>query len=160
MCRRCDVPPRIRKPLNALTREDLISHAVWEFAGDEEAAEGQDETTVRPYLGALPAERAYNLLSRADFVAASGNRYIGYVSASPGTEADISTFQPVIVCDAGQVGFWYGAVVPSERELRENFSKLETVYEHLFPITYRSSDGALSRPVEGMITAFVYFETQ
>jgi len=150
------VSSRIRKPLNTLTTEDLISHAVWEFASDEKGTAGQDETTVRPYLGTLPAERAHNLLSRAEFVAANGRRYVGYVSASPDTEADIGTSQPVIVCHAGQVGFWYGAIVQSELELSDNFSKLEITAEHLFPIKYRSSDGALLRPVEGEINAFMY----
>jgi hypothetical protein len=150
------VAPRIRKSASALTKDDLVSHPVWEFAGDEEGIEGQDETTVRPYLGALPAERAYGLLSRADFTSADGRHHIGYVDASPGEGEDIEASLPVIVCDAGQVGFWYGAIIPSELELSENHSKLGSTDNQLFPVKYRSSDGALTEPIEGVITAFMH----
>lgn len=40
---------RIRKQIYEITLEDLLQFPVWEFALDEEADEGQDESTVRPY---------------------------------------------------------------------------------------------------------------
>jgi len=149
------VAARVCKPINALTKDDLISHPVWEFGSDEEGIDGQDETTVRPYSGPIPAERAYGLLARAEFRSADGRRYLGYVNALPGND-DIGTSQPVVVCDAGQVGFWYGAITPSELELDENRRKLGATDEQLFPVRFRSTEDALTEPVEGVITEFSY----
>ena len=39
-----------RKQVYELANSDFIRCPVWEFALDEEGAEGQDEATVRPYL--------------------------------------------------------------------------------------------------------------
>ncbi len=43
--------PDTRKPVDELDLGDLSVFPVWEFAIDEEALEGRDETWVRPVIG-------------------------------------------------------------------------------------------------------------
>jgi hypothetical protein len=54
--------PETRKPVDQLELSDLTAFPVWEFAIDEEAIEGQDETWVRPVIG--------QSIPRVDFVLA------------------------------------------------------------------------------------------
>jgi hypothetical protein len=51
---------KTRKPVNELTVEDLLAFPIWEFAADEEGAEGQDETWVRPVRHSQVPREAYS----------------------------------------------------------------------------------------------------
>ncbi len=148
--------PRIRKSIADLTVEDLRVHAIWEFASDEEGLIGQDETTVRPYVGSIPANLECGLIALADFKLADGTHHIGYVSAQPDAANDIGSAQPVIVCAGGQIGFWYGAVRPSVIERTQSLSKLERTPEQVFPFLFRSRNGALVETIKGEVSGFMF----
>lgn len=66
---------RTRKPVTGLAPADLEAFPVWEFAIDEEGAEGQDETWVRP-IGSRGVPRGkYSLQVATEFRTACGQRY-------------------------------------------------------------------------------------
>ena len=73
---------KTRKPIDALTIEDLEAFPVWEFATDEEGVEGQDETWVRPLPGdAIPLNTS-SLSVYANFLSASGIPFQGIMEVS------------------------------------------------------------------------------
>jgi hypothetical protein len=72
-----------RKPIEALTPEDLDNYTIWERAMDEEDA-NQDASWIRP-LGRATIPRDTGSLSvAADFVTADGTRFAGIVGLSTG----------------------------------------------------------------------------
>jgi len=84
---------RTRKPIDKLTLADLKAFPIWEWAGDEEAEEEQDETWIRPVgLPTLPVGTD-SLLVSISMIASSGKRFAGFAEAFyPGTpEEDLST---------------------------------------------------------------------
>jgi hypothetical protein len=147
--------PNIRKSITDLTFDDLISYPLWEFASDEESIEGQDETTIRPIASGTPAALGFGVIAAANFELADGTRLIGYVNASPEAADDISAMQPVVVCDRGQVGFWFGALKPNSTEIAENLSKFGRTMESVFPIKFSSRQGVLETIVQGEIPGFM-----
>jgi hypothetical protein len=70
-----------RKPVDILTLVDFVAFPVWEYADDEEAVEGQDETWVRPINTAIVPKRSYTHVA-ADFTAPCGKQYAGFVTVS------------------------------------------------------------------------------
>jgi hypothetical protein len=73
---------RTRKPVDALTPDDLAAFPIWEFAIDEEDEPDRDETWVRPVKAArVPRGRA-SLSVAADVETASGLRCDGFVGIS------------------------------------------------------------------------------
>lgn len=71
-----------RKPIDALTSEDLDACTIWEFAMDEEGDDGQDETSVRPLDRSTIPGDASSLSVAADFVTADGTQFVGIVGLS------------------------------------------------------------------------------
>src|SRR4029450_4048260 len=99
----------IRKQVTDLRPDDLARFPIWEFALDEEGEEGQDEETVKPRPHLTRADPAWGIfVVRAEFVAADGTRFHGYVS--PHEDTRLSYTQPTIVTADGQVRFWFGGV--------------------------------------------------
>jgi hypothetical protein len=70
-----------RKPVNQLTLEDFAAFPVWEYADDEEGAEGRDETWVRPVATTVVPKRSYTHVA-ADFTAPCGKHFVGFVTVS------------------------------------------------------------------------------
>src|SRR2546421_7494357 len=85
-----------RKPIDHLTTSDLSTFPVWEFALDEEGIEGRDETWVRPLNTQIVPKGQYSLTVAADFKAACGRTYSGFVGV---TTAPIRTNDPVTIMD-------------------------------------------------------------
>jgi hypothetical protein len=77
-----DTTLQTRKPVDALTREDLEAFVIWEFAIGEEDDDEQDETWVRPLERATIPRDASSLSVAADFVTADGTPFIGIVALS------------------------------------------------------------------------------
>jgi hypothetical protein len=77
-----EITLQIRKPVEALTREDLDAFAIWEFATGEEGDEGQDETWIRPLERATIPREADSLSVAADFMTADGTSFVGVVALS------------------------------------------------------------------------------
>ena len=80
-----------RKPVDRLTVNDLSTFPVWEYALDEEGIEGRDETWVRPLNTQVVPSGQYSLQVAADFKAACGRTYSGFVDVTTaGEPVDIS----------------------------------------------------------------------
>jgi len=69
----------VRKPVSHLRRRDLERHPVWEYALDEEALPGRDETWVRPVQKATVGCNAYSQLVAADFRMPDGRVLLGFM---------------------------------------------------------------------------------
>ena len=67
------------KPVDQLTPADLARHPVWEYANDEEGAEGQDETWVRP-VTRLPITEAGNRVIGTTVRLANGREVVATLS--------------------------------------------------------------------------------
>ncbi len=149
---------RIRKQIYEITLEDLLQFPVWEFALDEEADEGQDESTVRPYKSKRPVDPRSGMFAvKALFALADGSTKIGFLTPPADGINDISVVQPVIVTEHGQVMFWYGAFAPGTHVLTEYYRRLGKTALEVFPITFRTEVSMLGGPIEGTISAFVHF---
>jgi hypothetical protein len=77
-----------RKPIEALTAEDLTMFTIWEFAMDRQKNHQQDETWMRPLDRATIPRETGSLSVAADFITADGTRFAGIVglSTDPGLE--------------------------------------------------------------------------
>jgi len=146
---------KIRKQVYDLTKKDLLQCAVWEFALDEEDAEGQDEATVRPRpdLQSAPPEEGMFVV-RTGFLSYDGARYIGY--ATPTDREDLGYSQPTVVTDEGQVTFLYGAVPPTAEDKARAYRLLDKRGESLFPLTFRSSVPTGRVSLHGTIAGFLH----
>jgi hypothetical protein len=72
---------KTRKPVDQLTLDDFTAYPVWEYATDEEGIRGRDETWVRPVDTVAVPKRSYTHVT-ADFTAASGKQFAGFVTVS------------------------------------------------------------------------------
>lgn len=151
---------RIRKQVNELTKTDLTDFPIWEFALDEEGEQGQDEATVRPWHSEVPPDPADGMfVARAAFVLADGSRHIGYLTLPVDGEESLSTVQPVIVTDNGQIWFWYGVIAPSLEAIREAYGKLGRAAEAVFPVRYGSEVPFMGGQVTGSLAGFAHFRS-
>ncbi len=73
---------KTRKPIDAITVEDLAAFPIWEFASDEEENEEQDETWIRPVNSKVVPLGEYALSVAATFSTASGLPLKGFVVLS------------------------------------------------------------------------------
>jgi hypothetical protein len=109
---------KIRKQVYELTLDDFELSPIWEYAADEDGDEDQDEATVRPVGPDTSVDLIKSMcVARAEFILADGTMMRGYLN--PGVPGDMALghLQPTIVCDQGQVGFWYGIAEPSAASL-------------------------------------------
>jgi hypothetical protein len=105
----------MRKQIYDLTLSDLEHCSIWEFASDEEGIEGQDEATVRPAGPSIFDDPfAGQFVAKVRFSLADGTSMSGYLTPGVLGDDDITTLQPAIVTDQGQVSFWFGCVEPSK----------------------------------------------
>jgi hypothetical protein len=79
-----------RKPIDAITSEDLQTFPIWEFAIDEEGQEDQDETWIRPLACASVPLNESAITVATSFTTASGLQIWGatFVSTYAGIEID------------------------------------------------------------------------
>jgi hypothetical protein len=152
---------KIRKQCNELTADDLAAFPVWEFALNEEGVEGQDETTVRPFVfkGVLDASSG-SFLVKADYTLADGSHLLGYLTPPPASaELDLGHVQPCIVTPAGHVNFWYGAFPISPEDVVAGYSRLgKTDPAQVFPIQFESAVPLSGESIKGRIPGFLGFE--
>jgi len=150
---------RIRKSVCDLNQNDLHQFPVWEFCLDEEGEEGQDETTVRPYQAHGPLDSSLGMfIVRAVFSLADGSKMIGYLT--PGVQGDysISTVQPIIITETGQVGFWFGCAIPRAATVAESYRAVgKQGPAAVFPLHFEADVELLDRPVQGILTGFMYY---
>jgi hypothetical protein len=105
-----DTTLQTRKPIDALTVEDLETFAIWEFAMEEEDDEARDETWVRPRESAIIPLGAPSLSVAADFVAADGTPFVGIVALS--TEEEIAFDGASLLSGGAYVYAAHGAKTP------------------------------------------------
>lgn len=153
-------PSRIRKSVAALTNADLIASAVWEFALDEEGDEGQDETTVRPYLSAGALDPSMGMfVVRARFQLADLTAMWGYLTPAVQGDDSLGTLQPVIVSSAGQVLFWLGSLGATPDDIAASYDRLgKKSSTQVFPIQFSSDVAILGGPVQSQLPGFLVLE--
>jgi hypothetical protein len=132
---------------------------VWDFALDEEGAEGQDEATVRPYevSGALDVSDGMFIV-RVFFTLADGSRLLGYLTPPVQGDGGLGTLQPIIVTEQGQVGFSCGMAVPDSARLARLYALLGRDAGRVFPVQFESEVDLTSGKVTGSIPGFVVLE--
>jgi hypothetical protein len=152
--------PKLRKSVSELSALDLTKVPVWEFALDEEGEEGQDESTVRPYVldGQLDPS-AGMFIARARFRLADGSQLQGYLTPPVQGDDSLGTLQPVIVTAEGQVLFWWGSILPTAMEVSKSYARLGTTsHTDVFPIQFSSDVPILGGPIEGELPGFLHLE--
>jgi hypothetical protein len=149
---------RIRKQVYELRPADLERFPIWEHALDEEGEPGQDEATVKPRPDLEEADPGEGLLIvRAELTARDGTRYAGYVY--PSDDDEISSIQPTIATDAGQVNFWLGAFPPRAGQLERGYEVVGKTAEELFPVRYRALVPSNGARLEGEVPAFLRWQS-
>jgi hypothetical protein len=122
---------RTRKPVDALTPDDLAAFPIWEFALDEEDEPDRDETWVRPVRGTrVPRGRA-SLSVAADVEAASGMRCDGFVGISTVEAVEINA---LVLLVEGKYLFVSSRHPETRTELA---AALGVRGAELFPLRYR-----------------------
>jgi hypothetical protein len=137
------ITPATRKPVHLLTTDDLSVFPVWEYADDEEAVEGRDETWVRPVPVEVVPSGSYMIVA-ADFEAASGRRFRGYVFVST-LEGAPDACQGVIWSGSSGLFVANPEAVVYESSRAELLAGLGVGEHELFPLSFR-----LCIPVEGL----------
>lgn len=109
---------RIRKQCRDITLAEWDECPAWEFCLDEEGVEGQDESTMRPRKDLKKVRYpAFDGMVACDFVASSGQKYLGLV-------------QPIDSLDDG----WSSdaeLIVPNPSPVRTGNNKLD-LWNQLF----------------------------
>jgi hypothetical protein len=147
----------IRKQVGDLAPSDLKEYPTWEFAIDEEGEEG-DEETVRPRPEVKFVDPAEGLfIVRAEFAAADGTRFDGFVS--PHEERHVAHTQPTIVTNKAHVPFWFGIVPPTRSRLNASCRALGRAPEEIFPLRYRALVDHAGAELEGEINGFMHYES-
>ena len=146
---------KIRKQVYNLTAADLSQYSAWEFAEDEEGAEGQDEATVRPVVTAPPLDPGAGMfIVRARFSLADGTKHTGYLTPAKDPK-DFGRVQPQIITDRGQVPFWMGAL---RADVEPLYAKLGKSADQTFPVSFESDVPLVGGPIKGTIPAFLRLE--
>jgi zinc-ribbon domain len=148
----------IRKQVTDLVPADLERFPIWEFALDEEGEPGQDETSVRPRPDLERADPSDGLfIVKAEFVAADGTRFYGFVS--PHYDPHVAYTQPTIVTNAGHVNFWFGFSPPRTDLLDAAYRTLEKDRSALFPVRYRAVLEHGGAALVGELPAFLHYRS-
>jgi hypothetical protein len=150
---------QVRKQIYELLPRDLEAFPVWEFNLDETSPSSQDELTVRPCVVSSPLDPADRMfVVRAVFTLADGSMKRGYVTPPGRGDASVSSLQPIIVTEQGQVRFWCGTSVPGPKRLARSYQWLRKEAIEIFPLLFES-DVALARgPVRGSVPGFLVME--
>jgi hypothetical protein len=121
----------VRKPIDALTPEDLTSFPIWEFASDEEDVdEERDETWVRPVDATVVELDQWSLSVAADFQLSSGTTFPGFISV---TTADETELGPGVLLAGGKYLF---ASAKKDAERAAVAEALGRSVAEVFPLTF------------------------
>lgn len=127
--------PKTRKPIDHLTTSDFLAFPVWEYALDEEGEEGRDETWVRPLNTQTVPLGQYSLQVAADFRAASGQSYSGFVDVTT-AEDKIDIVGGVLLHRSQYLFIHTPPMFDFAAARAELLSRLEMSDADLFPMTY------------------------
>ena len=147
---------KIRKQVYELSLSDLKQFPVWKFALDEEGEEGQDEATVRPFECTGPLDpRDGMFVVRAEFSLADGAKMQGYLS--PALQDELGFFQPTIITEKGQVGFWSGIMQPSQEAIASYYTSIGKSLEQVFPLAFTSKVDVNGGSIKGIVNGFSFY---
>jgi hypothetical protein len=90
-----------RKPIEALTPEDLTMFMIWECAMGEGDDHQQDATWIRPLDRSTIPRETGSLSVAADFITADGTRFAGIVGLS--TDASVAIASASLLADGAYV---------------------------------------------------------
>ncbi|MBM4383091.1 MAG: hypothetical protein FJ091_06935 [Deltaproteobacteria bacterium] len=125
-----------RKPIDELTLADLEVFPIWEFADDEEALEGRDETWVRPVAARIvDPQRLASLSVASGFTTASGKTLGGFVGLRVAVSApdELEVAVAVLLANGMYVPAW-----PTRGRARIHAAaRLGLTEEQFFPLRYR-----------------------
>ena len=112
-----------------LTIQDLSEHAIWQFLHWKD--DSIDETIVSPASEADANDPNSELLVKAQFTDAIGNKFCGYIKVGL---TGIENSQPCIFADGETINFWFGISKPNSSKLPKlNFSDLNLDYACIIP---------------------------
>jgi hypothetical protein len=92
---------KTRKPVVKLTVTDFRAYPIWEFATDEEAEAGLDETWVRPVSAKYVRKGEYSQIVSCEFWTARGRKLRGFMIVTTATR-DVEIMPGAII---GGVGY-------------------------------------------------------
>jgi hypothetical protein len=121
---------RTRMPIDHLTASDLLVYPIWEFAIDEEAIEGHDETWIRPVDAQVVRKGLWSLSVAADFRTSAGVLVPGIVAV---TTADGVEIDGGVLLPEGKYVFVDASSPASRRSTAKSFG---ATVKDLFPLTY------------------------
>jgi hypothetical protein len=99
------------------------------------------------------------LIVRASMTLSDGTRFKGYITPPVQGETGLSTFQPVVVVEGGQVSFWCGMVVPPPEHILKCYALLgKASPTQVFPLRFESDVALVGGPVAGEVPGFVILE--
>jgi hypothetical protein len=135
-----------RRQLDELTAEELRAQPAWWFPGrDASQLVGPDEATVMPIdASAAAADGSIEFpdgkyLLHATFTLADGSSLDGHVTFVPGDTGSIAAREPTLCTDRGQVPLWFGALSPTEEQLRAHLALIGSGRHAVFPLRWRAA---------------------
>jgi hypothetical protein len=150
-----------RRQLDELTGDELRAQPAWWFPGrDRTQLVGPDEATVMPVDGsAADADGAIDFpdgkyLLHATFDLADGARLDGHVTFVPGDDGSLAAREPTICAARGQVPLWFGALSPTDEQLRAHFAALVRPREAVFPLRWTATLHPPGETLEGALAGF------
>lgn len=88
---------RLRKDAGHVSIDDLLSYPSWEFCLDEEGADGQSESTVRPFKSFSDQLKASDsCLVSVTFTSSGGRSFVGWLSLGSGQLSSLWHLKPEI----------------------------------------------------------------
>ncbi|MBN1909484.1 MAG: hypothetical protein JW818_07090 [Pirellulales bacterium] len=124
-----------RKPVDKLDLSDFTAYPVWEYADDEEAAEGQDETWVRPVDTSVVPNGGYCLVA-VEFTAANGGKFDGFVTIST-LDKSPDVCQGSIIDGAEHLFVSNSEACGRDESRTKLLKKLKLKEADLFPLAFR-----------------------
>ena len=109
-----------------ITAQDLLEHAIWQFPHWKD--ETVDETVISPASESDALDPNSDLLVKAKFTDAKGNKFFGYIKiASTGIE----NTQPCMFFNGEAIGFWFSISKPNSCDLPKLHFPIEAVSESI-----------------------------
>jgi hypothetical protein len=145
------------KQFGDLTVDDFERHPIWLNCHvvdyDESWYEETDEETFRPWSGPIPVAPESYYLIRADFTAADGSRFAGFLTPCT-SDWPYKTTHPHIFVDRHLIGFWEGSTPIVARLRSRLYEGSRKSASQLFPFRACTSPGLIEPAVQDFVEGF------
>jgi len=149
------------KQFGDLTAGDFERHPVWVHCHvvdyDEPWYDETDEETFRPWAAPLTVTQGSSFLVRADFVAADGSRFTGFLTPSE-SSWPFATNHPHLFAGPFMIAFWEGIVTGAAKFRARLYEVTGKSARELFPLRATTSPGLVEPPVEDLVEGFYSIE--